>query len=312
MKTPVTLLTGYLGSGKTTLLSRLLVHPEMGETAVIVNELGEVAIDHHLLRRVDERTVVLGNGCVCCTLRGDLADELRDLLSRRDRGEIPGFGRVVVETTGLADPAPILYTLLADPVVKHHFELERVITTVDAQHGLRGEESLKQAAVADRLVVTKADLADPARVTGALGRLNPGAEILEATLGDLSPDRLFGGAERDPRELVYDETPAHGGDVRAVCLTFDEQIDWTAFGIWLTMLLQARGSDVLRVKGLLDVGGDGPLVINGVQHVVHPPEHLPEWPDDDRRSRIVFIGRGFSRAELEGSLAAFNRAARGG
>src|SRR5262249_52474705 len=155
VKTPVVLLTGYLGSGKTTLLTRLLAHPDMGETAVIVNELGEAAIDHHLLRRLDERTGVLGNGCVCCRLRGDVADELRDLLSRRERAEIPRFGRIVVETTGLADPAPILYTLLADPVAKHHFELERVVTTVDAQHGLRGEESLKQAAAADRRVVTQ-------------------------------------------------------------------------------------------------------------------------------------------------------------
>jgi G3E family GTPase len=309
VKTRVVLLTGYLGSGKTTLLSRLLVHPEMGETAVIVNELGEVAIDHHLLRRVDERTVVLGNGCVCCTLRGDLADELRDLLSRRDRGEIPAFGRVVVETTGLADPSPILYTLLGEPVVKHHFELERVITTVDAQHGLRNEESVKQAAVADRLVVTKSDLADPAVVMRELRRLNPAAEILESVLGDLTPGELFDGDERDPRDLVFDEAPAHDREVRAVCLMFEEPLDWTAFGIWLTMLLQARGGDVLRVKGLLDVGAGGPLVINGVQHVVHPPEHLPAWPDDDRRSRIVFIGRGFTRDELERSLAAFNRAA---
>ena len=309
MKTRVVLLTGYLGSGKTTLLSRLLVHPEMGETAVIVNELGEVAIDHHLLRRVDERTVVLGNGCVCCTLRGDLADELRDLLSRRDRGEIPAFGRVVVETTGLADPAPILYTLLGEPVVKHHFELERVITTVDAQHGLRSEESVKQAAVADRLVVTKPDLADPTLVMRELRRLNPAAEILESVLGDLAPGELFDGDERDPRDLVFDEAPEHDHEVRAVCLMFEEPLDWTAFGIWLTMLLQARGDDVLRVKGLLDVGAEGPLVINGVQHVVHPPEHLPAWPDDDRRSRIVFIGRGFTRDELERSLAAFNRAA---
>jgi G3E family GTPase len=309
VKTPVVLLTGYLGSGKTTLLARLLAHPDMGETAVIVNELGEAAIDHHLLRRVDERTVVLGNGCVCCTLRGDLADELRDLLSRRDRGEIPRFGRVVVETTGVADPAPIIYTLLADAVAKHHFELERVVTTVDAQHGLRGEESLKQAAVADRLVVTKTDLADPGRVERELRRLNPGAEILEATLGNLTPRELFDGAERDPRELVYDETPVHDHDVRAVCLTVDGQVDWTAFGVWLTMLLQARGADVLRVKGLLDVGAAGPVLINGVQHVFHPPEHLPSWPDDDRRSRIVFIGRGFTRDALERSLAAFNRAA---
>src|SRR5262245_14547447 len=160
-KTPVSLLTGFLGSGKTTLLGRLLAHPAMGETAVIVNELGEVAIDHHLLRRVDERTVVLGNGCVCCSLRGDLADELRDLLGRRDRREIPAFRRVVVETTGVADPAPIVYTLLSEPVVRHHFELECVIATVDAVNGLRVPESVAQAAAADRLVVTKTDLASP-------------------------------------------------------------------------------------------------------------------------------------------------------
>jgi G3E family GTPase len=309
VKTPVVLLTGFLGSGKTTLLSRLLGHPDMGETAVIVNELGEAAIDHHLLRRVDERTVVLGNGCVCCTLRGDLADELRDLLSRRDRGEIPAFGRVVVETTGVADPAPILYTLLGDQVVKHHFELERVVTTVDAQHGLRGEESVKQAAAADRLVVTKTDLADPAAVERELCRLNPTAELVEAVLGDVSPGELFGGAGRDPRDLVFDDAHSHDGDVHAICLTFEEPLDWTAFGIWLTMLLQARGGDVLRVKGLLNVGAEGPLLINGVQHVVHPPDHLPAWPDDDRRSRIVFIGRGFTGQELERSLIAFDRAA---
>src|SRR5437867_3067284 len=159
MKTPVTLVTGFLGSGKTTLISALLRHPDMGETAVIVNELGEVGIDHHLLRRVDERTVLLASGCLCCSLRGDLADELRDLLGRRERREIPAFRRVVVETTGLADPAPIISTLLSEPVVRHHYRLEAVVATVDALHGLRRPESLKQAAAADTLVVTKADLA---------------------------------------------------------------------------------------------------------------------------------------------------------
>jgi G3E family GTPase len=310
VKTPVALVTGFLGSGKTTLLSRLLAHPEMGETAVIVNELGEVGIDHHLLRRVDERTVLLQSGCVCCALRGDLADELRDLVARRERGEIPAFRRVVVETTGLADPAPIVYTLLSEPLVKHQFELESVVTTVDAQHGLRHEESVKQAAIADRLVVTKIDAADPEPVKAQLRRLNPGARLFEAAFGDISPSDLFDGEERDARDLVFDESPAHSHDMRALCLTLDEPVDWTAFGIWLTMLLQARGQDVLRVKGLLNVGADGPLVLNGVQHVVHPPEHLPSWPDDDRRSRLVFIGRGFERDELERSLMAFDRAAR--
>ncbi len=309
MKTPVTLVTGYLGSGKTTLVSRLLAHPDLGDTAVIVNELGEVGIDHHLLRRVDERTVLLRNGCVCCALRGDLADELRDLVARRDRGEVPPFRRVVIETTGLADPSPIVYTLLSEPLVKHHYRLDGVVATIDAQHGLRGDESVKQAAVADRLVVTKIDLADASPVTERLRRLNPGATIVEAAFGDVEPDDLLGGSERDPRDLVYDESHAHADEVRACCLTFDEPLDWIAFGIWLTMLLQARGEDVLRVKGLLNVGAGGPLVINGVQHVVHPPEHLAGWPDRDHRSRVVFIGRGFTREELEHSLAAFNTAA---
>ena len=308
MTFPVALITGFLGSGKTTLLSRLLAHPEMGETAVIVNELGEVGIDHHLLRRVDERTVLLPSGCVCCALRGDLADELRDLAARRDRAEIPAFRRVVVETTGLAHPGPIVYTLLSDPFVKHRYRLECIVATVDAQHGLRHDESVSQAAVADRLVVTKADLADPAPVRARLQRLNPVAPIVEAVFGDLAPSVVFGGVERDPHDLVFDDSPEHAHEVRALCLNFDEPLDWTAFGVWLTMLLQARGSDLLRVKGLLDVGLEGPLVLNGVQHVVHPPEHLPAWPDDDHRSRIVFVGRGIEREALERSLAAFNRA----
>jgi G3E family GTPase len=259
---------------------------------------------------VDERTVLLPSGCLCCVLRGDLADELRDLLARRDAGEIPGFQRVVVETTGLANPAPIVSTLLSEPLVKHHYRLEAVVTTVDAQHGLRHDESVAQAAAADRLVVTKGDLADPGPVTARLRRLNPAAPIVESVFGDVEPSALFdGGGARDPRDLAYDDAPEHAHEVRAFCVTFDEPLDWTAFGIWLTMLLQARGADVLRVKGLLDVGADGPIVLNGVQHVVHPPEHLPAWPDDDHRSRLVFIGHGLEQPALEYSLAAFDDAA---
>ncbi len=307
-KTPVALLTGFLGSGKTTLLSRLLAHPDLGETAVIVNELGEVAIDHHLLRRVDERTVLLKSGCVCCSLRGDLADELRDLLGRRDRGEVPPFRRVVVETTGLADPAPILYTLLSEPVVKHHFRLERVIATVDAVNGLPEPESVRQVAAADTLVVTKADLEQATDVRPALEQLNPTATVLEVSFGEVEPAALLEGGGGDTRPIPASGAPH--GDVGACCLFLDEELDWGAFGIWLTMLLQSRGDDVLRVKGLLNVGERGPVLVNGVQHVVHPPEHLEAWPDGDRRSRIVFIGRGLDAAALSESLAAFNALAR--
>ena len=310
-KLPVVLVTGFLGSGKTTLISRLLRHPELGETAVIVNELGEVAIDHHLLRRVDERTVVLDSGCVCCSLRGDLADELRDLLSRRTRGELPPFARVIVETTGLADPAPIVYTLLSEPVVRHHYRLESVVTTVDGTNGLREPESVKQAVVADRLVVTKTDLADRAAVGAIkahLARINPVAPIIEARFGDVEPAQLEGAPARDLRELSVQEH-AHRDDVHALALFLDDELDWTSFGIWLTMLLQAHGQDILRVKGLLNVGDAGPVLLNGVQHAVHPPVHLDSWPDEDHRSRLVFIGRGFEREELEASLRTFNRAA---
>jgi G3E family GTPase len=309
-KTPVALLTGFLGSGKTTLLSRLLAHPGMGETAVIVNELGEVAIDHHLLRRVDERTVLLKSGCVCCSLRGDLADELRDLLGRRERGEIPVFRRVVVETTGLADPGPILYTLLSEPVVKHHFRLERVITTVDAVNGLPEPESVRQVAAADTLVVTKTDLGEAAGVRSELERLNPTATVFEVAYGEIDPATLFDSPGADLRSVPTPDGHEHG-DVSAVCVYLEEELDWGAFGIWLTMLLQARGDDILRVKGLLNAGGAGPVLVNGVQHVVHPPEHLDAWPDEDRRSRIVFIGRGFDREALTVSLQAFNQVGTG-
>jgi G3E family GTPase len=308
---PVALVSGFLGSGRTTLVRRLLTHRELGETAVIVNELGEEAIDHHLLRRVDERTVLLANGCVCCSLRADLAEELVDLLDRRAAGEIPRFRRVVVETTGLADPAPILQTLVADPVVRNQYELETLITTVDAVHGTaqleREEESLRQAVVADRLVLTKVDIASPAgaaHLEERLRALNPVAPVLRAVHGAVAPTALLGRRQRERRSLP-EVAHTHGGGVQAFSLSFDRPLDWTGFGVWLTMLLQSRGQDVLRVKGLLDVGLPGPVLLNAVQHVVHPPEHLDAWPDGVRRSRLVLIGRGLDPAAVEASLAAF-------
>ncbi len=210
MKTPVALVTGYLGSGKTTLIRALLEDPGLGETAVIVNELGEIGIDHAILRRVDERTVLLASGCVCCTLRGDLADELRDLLDRRATGEIPPFTRVVVETTGVADPAPIVATLVSEPLVRHQYALESVIATVDAQHGLRGEESERQVAAADVLVVTKGDLADPAELEGTLAALNPLASVVRAVQGDVDPTRLLGGRREGLCGDSPQALPAHG------------------------------------------------------------------------------------------------------
>jgi G3E family GTPase len=313
---PVVLVTGFLGSGKTTLISALLAHPDMGETAVLVNELGEVAIDHHLVRRVDERTVVLASGCVCCTLRGDLQDELRDLLARRDRGEIAPLRRVVVETTGLADPAPVLSTLLTEPLLRHHYEVEAVVATVDAVNGAatldRHPESVKQAAVADTVLVTKADACAPGAVDALEARLralNPLAAVRRVSFGAIAPDDLLAARARHaagaPVAAHDDDHGRHAGDVQSFALVRDEPLDWDAFAVWLTMLLHARGLDVLRVKGLLDAGGPGPVVLDGVQHVVQRPRHLDAWPDGDRRTRIVFITRGIERDAVLASLEAF-------
>jgi G3E family GTPase len=307
----VVLVTGFLGSGKTTLISALLADPAMGETVVLVNELGEVAIDHHLVRQVDERTVVMGSGCVCCTLRGDLRDELRDLLARRARGELAPFRRVVVETTGLADPAPVLSTLTSEPVLRHHYAVEAVVATVDAVCGAatldRQPESVKQAAIADVLLVTKVDTAAPTAIEALEARLrtlNPVAAVRQVAFGAIAAGELLRARTRPPA-AVRDKPGAHAADLCTFALVLDEPLDWDAFAVWLTMLLHSRGLDVLRVKGLLDVGEAGPVVLDGVQHVVHRPRHLAAWPDDDRRSRMVFITRGIERETMLASLEAF-------
>lgn len=313
----MTVVTGFLGSGKTTLLGRVLSEPLMANTAVLVNEFGEVGLDHHLLRRVDERTVLLGSGCVCCTTREDLVGALLELLDMDQRGEISRLDRVVIETTGLADPAPILYTIFTDPVLQHHFLVDLVLTTVDAVNGNlhldRNPESLKQVAAADKIVVTKTDIAEPDAVRDLLSRLstiNPSARIFEAAFGEVDVGELFRpggtGTRAVPESLVAESHELHNvGETHSVSVTFDRSIDWTAFGIWFSMLLHARGEDVLRVKGLLDVGEAGPVVLNGVQHIIHPPQHLDGWPDEDRRSRIIFITKRIRPEELLGSLKAF-------
>ena len=332
---PVNVITGALGSGKTTLLARLLRDPGMADTAVLINEFGEVGLDHHLLQRIDGDTVMLQSGCLCCTIRGDLAASVRDLYGRRQRGEIARFRRLVVETTGLADPAPVIYTLMAEDVLRHHFRLGNVVTTVDAVNGARqldrNDESLKQAAVADRIVLTKTDIADAARVSALRSRLaalNPAAPLFEGADAANSV-KLFTRDVYDPRtkgrevarwveaagrpdagQHAHDvnghDVNRHDASIHAFCLTFDTPIDWIAFGVWLTMLLHAHGENVLRVKGILNVAeSQTPVALHGVQHIVHPPVHLAAWPDADRRSRIVFIVRGLAQADIEASLAAF-------
>jgi G3E family GTPase len=324
--TPVNIITGFLGSGKTTLLQRLLRSPDLSDVAVLVNEFGEVGLDHHLLQNVAESTLLLENGCVCCAVRGDLQKALRDLLSRRTRGDIPQFRRVVIETSGLADPAPIAYTLLSEAVLRHHFRLSGIVTTVDAVNGAeqldRFPESIKQASVADRVVVTKADLSDEpslAALRRRLRSLNISAQILDSTqingdLHQLLTDDIYDAAGKfreaghwTAEEVDEHSSHAHTSDVQSFAAVFDRPLDWTAFGVWASMLLHRHGADVLRLKGLLNVEGvPTPVLINGVQHIVHPPSHLEAWPDTDRRSRLIFIVRGLQRARIERSLAVFN------
>ena len=329
---PVNVLTGALGSGKTTLLKALLRAPRLTGTMVLVNELGEIGIDHHLVEHASESTLLLENGCLCCAMRDDLKTALKDLHSRRDRGEIPRYERVVVETTGIADPVPIAYTLLAEPVLQHHYRLGNVVTVVDAVNAPaqldRFTESVRQVALADRLVVSKLDLAGPGALEGLharLATLNPAAPIIAADSPELDPVDLLitdiHDRESKHREVdrwihsAHDHDAAvgtgghgsHSAAITACCFTFDAVLDWTAFGVWMSMLLHRHGDRVLRMKGLLNVAGlPGPVLVNGVQHLVHPPAHLDRWPDGDRRSRVVVISHGLGREEIERSLHAFN------
>ncbi len=342
--TPVSLLTGFFGSGKTTLLNRLLKHPDMGETAVLVNEFGEIGLDHVLVEAVDDDVVLLNAGCLCCTVRGELSRSLRELFVKRVGGEVPPFRRLLIETTGLADPAPIIHTLMTDPVIRNRYALDAVVATVDAVHGAgqldRRPESVKQAAVADRIVMTKCDLAGAdgiAALERALGRLNPGAPILRARFGDVEPNRLFGVGLHDPasktsdvrlwlRAEAYESRHHHSGHgaaaevdvnrhdahIRAYALSFAEPFDWAVLTVWIQKLIAAHGERLLRIKGIVFIAGeDGPLAIHGVQHIFHDPIRLAAPADGPRISRMVFITHDLERAAIEDMLAAIEREAAG-
>jgi G3E family GTPase len=342
---PLTILTGFLGAGKTTLLNRLLKSPALQDTVVIINEFGEIGLDHLLVEKVDEGMVLLSAGCLCCTVRGDLIATLEDLLRKRDNGRIMPFRRVIIETTGLADPAPILHAVLYHPYLSLRYAVEGVVTVIDAVNGSATldahGEAVKQAAVAERLIVTKADLvADPASVAdlkARLSRLNPGATILEP---DASVEAIVAGGLFDLEGKVSDvgewlRTEAveaaerashahqhghhHGGHghhhdvnrhdarIRAFCLTSDQPIRQGTLDMFLDLLRSSQGAKLLRVKGLVALAEDPdhPVVIHGVQHVIHVPAVLERWPSDDRRSRIVFIVDDLERETVERLWDAF-------
>jgi len=316
-KIPVTVLSGFLGSGKTSLLGKALRQGMLRNTAVIVNEFGKIGLDHHLLSRVEERTVLLGGGCVCCSTREDLVAAFLELLHKASHdGRRPD--RVVIETTGLADPSPIWFTVLRHPVLQHHFDVGRIVVTVDAVNGLmhldRHAESIKQAAVADLIVLTKTDIASEAairRLESRLRAINPAAEMIRAKPDDPEVSGIFSDRAIRPSSRAALEPYAavsaspHSGGTRSLSVRFDRPLDWNAFGLWLSMLLHARGVDILRVKGHLDLGGDGPVLLNGVQHIIHPPEHLDAWPNEERCSKIVFIMNEIEPERVMDSLIAF-------
>ena len=339
---PVTILTGFLGSGKTTLLAKLLRHKAMDRTAVIINEFGEIGLDHDLIEASEETEVTLMGGCLCCTVKGDLIDTLRRLYVRRTKNEVPYFERMVIETTGLADPAPVLQSIMADRMLDHYYRLDGVVTLVDAANGMetldRHQEAVKQAAVADRIVITKTDLAEDtaiASLRARLNALNPAARILEARHGDIHPDALLHAGIFDPatksadvRRWLNEEAYAshhhhhdhhhdddhdhthdvnrHDKHIQAFCLRHPTPIPSSAVDFFWDMLTSQRGPDLLRVKAILNIAEvpEAPMMLHAVQHVVHAPAYLDAWPSEDRDSRFVFITRDVPREAVEQLLNA--------
>jgi G3E family GTPase len=318
---PLSVLTGFLGAGKTTLLNKLLKDPALSGTAIIINEFGEVGLDHLLVEYISDNMVLLQSGCLCCTMRGDLVDSLEKLLRDLDNGRV-SFKRVLLETTGLADPAPVLHTMMTHPYLLLRYRFDGVITVVDAVNGNATldahPEAVKQAAVADRIVLTKTDLATPAQTDALRARLaglNPAAPVLEAAKGEATPDRLFGCGLYDPDKKTadvrrwlneeayadhghahnhhYHDRNRHNDHIRSFVLTTDRPIPGGTLDMFFELLRATHGVKLLRMKGIVQLAEtpETPLVVHGVQHVFHPPARLPQWPDADRRTRIVFITR---------------------
>jgi G3E family GTPase len=341
---PISLLTGFLGSGKTTLLNHLIAQPELKDTLVIINEFGEIGLDHLLVAHSQEDVVVeMSSGCLCCTIRGDLKKTLKDITWRFAEGGQRKFNRVIIETTGLASPIPILHTLMTDGFISARYRLDGVIVTVDAVNGMstldQHTEAVQQAAVADRLLITKTDLATPealTRLQTRLNKLNPSATQVLSTQGQVDPTLLlnaglFQSTEKMPdvarwlNEQAYEDqhthhhhgheghhhhdVNVHDDHIRAFCFTFDQPLAPDAFEEWLSLFVGFKGENILRMKGIVNLAGqDQPVVIHGVQHIFHPTVTLPEWPSEDHRTRIVFITRDIEYATIARSFDAFIQA----
>jgi G3E family GTPase len=322
---PVVLLSGFLGSGKTTLVNSLLRDPRLADTAVAVNEFGEIPLDQHLIAHGGDRAVVLANGCLCCRLSGEFEDAVMRIFARSETGELPRFTRLIIEPSGLADPTPIAQAILRNPILSAALRLEAIVTTVDAilaeTQLVRHPEMRKQIALADRLVLTKTDQVDSdaiVRVTQTLRALNPLAPVLSSVHGLIDAETVLpasfvdhgaAGIARPARrsglfaELIEAGGIAeHGTDIEAVSLTADAPLRWRAFDAWLRSIRIGYAEQVLRIKGLMNITGSaGPIVIQGVGHVLHAPIALARWPTEDRRSRIVFISQGVAPGAIRQS-----------
>jgi G3E family GTPase len=341
---PVTVLTGFLGSGKTTVLNHLLRRRDMQGVVAIINEFGEVGLDHLLIETTEERFALLDNGCICCSVRDDLIETLRDLESRREVGTLPAVHRVLVETTGLADPVPILHTLMTSPDLLGHYRVDGVVVTVDAVNGERTldghPEAVKQIAVADRILLTKCDLSaepDIASLTQRITRLNPTAALLPTENGGIDAGAIIDAGMFDPATRSRDVGTwfaaaataaghnhvhgdhcgpdcghhrthhAHDAGISSFSLTVSEPVRWAAFAQWLDYVASLKGDDLLRFKGLVHIAErpGKPVVVHGVQHVFHPPIELDNWPTADRATRLVFIVRNIPREVIERTLIRF-------
>ncbi len=332
-KIPVTVLTGFLGSGKTTILRHLIRQPALSNAAVIINEFGEISLDHALVEKTDGDVIEIQGGCLCCTVRGDLIGALHNLLLKHSKGEIKTFDRVVLETTGLADPAPILHTLMSDPLAFNKFRLDGIVTAIDAVNGMASldahEEAVKQAAMADRVLLTKLDLADESarrKLEARLSALNPGAIVIPVTQGSVEPAAILDLGPFNPdakstsvgtwlraEAYAHDHTHhhhvhdvnRHDAHIQAFCFEVARAIPQAKLQFFLQLLGMLRGPDLLRVKGIVHVAErpDQPAVVHGVQHIFHPIGWLEKWPSEDRTSRFVFIVRDIAPQHIHDLMA---------
>jgi G3E family GTPase len=302
---PVAIITGFLGSGKTTLIRTLLQDTDMQGTAVVVNEFGEVGLDHLLLEAARDDTVLLEGGCLCCAARGDLVRALRSLLDRRERAELPAYRRVIVETSGLADPVPILQTLMSDPLRLSRYKLGALTATVDCLLGVdtldRYAEAGRQVVLADRVLITKTDLTDEAQLAATKSAVRDltAASIESAASGRRPGEDLFQPLSRNI-DFGVPHTPHRSGAYAAVTRSIDRALPWPRVEAWLRGAVNRCGPALLRLKAILDIEGeDKPVVLHAVQQVIHRPERLPDWPDGPRQGQIVIIGHGLDRSYLD-------------